>query len=276
MKKIFLYAGLLLGGMFVPCVVANTDKKTKQKIVRKQREAYRYVQDVISPPAVDHYAVDNPMLKRLKESLRIPVIIAGSLVASKVLIWVISHIPAVDTMIKTTEERVRICSNMYNVLQQARQKQNALVECLTRKGRLAEAAALSSEEAALPGLDLDQVLLGIISEKTALDNAFGTIEKALAALLFLIFYYRFSYCNNTVFSYFSGDWTYFGILEKIVKEWPEHRCHFPPVLRMQFELFYNAYVACGDVLDMTEEDAQSIIEAVSLESIAELDMLYLG
>ena len=186
---------------------------------------------------------------------------------SKGLIKIILMLPIIGDAVGTLDDRITLCTNLVQCGQTLVRAQQNLRDILVQRGRPADAASLMNHR--LPNYEPD--LFAMITQKTALDNVLSTLEKGVAAIIFLVLCHRFFRQSEP-----TADWTYFGILEKVVLAWPEHRFHFPQTLRPLFETLYNVHIACHNVFDITEEDAKNIVESVSLEAIHNLDLRYFG
>ncbi len=260
---------ILLWGLIVcATTLPAQDDNQRQLLIRKKRASCRYVQSVLSPPEADVTIEDHPMLSKAKGWLRIGGLAVASIVCAKILVKGFSYVPVLGDIIRITDERAQICIAMFDAVQKATRAKNALIAKFTQGNRQIEAERYGAA-VQIPD-NLEDMVTRLLSEKTAIDRMLSITEKALAVIIFFILWYKFSEPQK------AANWTYFGILEKVVHEWPDHKCYFPLALRPRFEILSNAYIARYNSLKMTEAEAKEFIESACIEVFDQLDTLYVG
>ncbi len=229
--------------------------------VRRQRAAYRYVQEVLSPPVQQAglEEIEDPwsLKHRIYHASRILGSAGVSVLSSEAFMYLLYRIPVIKEMFASLEKKIKLCHDTIGIAKQVHTTRKGLREYFLGKNKMEYVKEIDAT--VIP--DFEGFLLDHLEKKTSLENMFAWIKKGTASGIF--------FCLNHYLSKKTAqaEWTYKSILEKVIEKWPEHQYYFPRALKPRFRLLYDAYIARYKVLEMDEADAQCFIEWVCLEVI---------
>lgn len=263
-QRVFLFILLCVSTVFTDIATARPDPVAVQREmarVRRVRAAYRYVQEILSPPQAE--IEDSWSLKsRATQAGRMLGITALSWLGGEIGMFILHRIPWVKNTINTIEERVKDCHKCIAVAAEVSRRRTQLREYFFGKDRIDLAQVVDAT--VIP--NFQDHILTYMERQSKIEDILGWVKKGIVGALF------FGLCH-----YCSGDkaasWTYKSILENALARWPEHQYFFPKELRPRFSLLYDAYIARRKKLAMDEDDAQRFIEWTCLEVIDTLILL---